>query len=191
MQERMKEHLDRGEQLLWAGGTEDIKALDSVYKKRYIARAVLGMLAALALCWAYAAALDSTQAVFKPWVPLVLIGTGLFVAVRPFADCRSLRKRVCYAVTDKRLMMLNGNDLRTVDLKSIDRIHITTDMAGHCSVVCGDDVKPYKLRIAALCGAQLDDESGLCQRFVFYAVKDLGGLKAALEGLGKSLRPAA
>ena len=108
---------------------------------------------------------------------------GVFLIVRGLLDASKIRKRMQYAITDKRLIILTDSD-KSVEYSAISAAKLDRDEDGHTSLLCGEDAikaKPWKRRAATLSGAITDDNTGMCERFVMYALPDADKVKETLK----------
>ena len=111
-----------------------------------------------------------------PSLPLEEILRGLL-------DASKIRKRALYAITDKRLLILTDS-AKSVEYSAISAAKLDRDEDGHTSLLCGEDAikaKPWKRRAAMLSGAITDDNTGMCERFVMYALPDADKVKETLK----------
>ena len=184
MNERIKDYLGHDEKVLWNGQAEDFQAMDKTHKNYYIRRGVIVAIISVAVIAAYFISAVSSGAGIKWGVAVVLVAVAAFALVSPVLDVRKLRK--CYYVlTNEKLILVTPSDVRSVVLSSIPTAKMAVDEDGHKSLLCGPDAEklsPCKRRVATLTGALLDQNSSMCDRFVFYAVNDPEGLKKAAAG---------
>ena len=82
-------------------------------------------------------------------------------------------------------MLVSPGDVRSVKLSSIPTAKIVGDEDGQLSLLCGplaEKLPAFKRRVITLSGAMLEQSSGMCDRFVLYAIGDVQGLRKAAEG---------
>lgn len=184
MNEKIKEYLGHEEKVLWSGQAENFQAMDKTHKSYYTRRSIIVAVISVAIIAAYFYSAVSSGAGIKWGVAVVLVAVAAFALVSPVLDIRKLRK-CCYVLTNEKLMLITPSDVRSVALASIPTAKISVDEDGHKSLLCGPDAEKlpaFKRRVATLNGAQLDQQSNMCDRFVFYAVNDPAGLKKAAAG---------
>lgn len=183
MEEYLKKELGEDEKLLWSGRPEPFETLDKTNKKAIIVKAVVTGIVVVALCLAYILYASGSGAGVKIGVPVVVVLIGVFVALRPLIDAAKVRKSVMYAVTDKRLLIVS-DCVRSVEYSSINEVRFSTDEDGHNTLLCGEKgvkLKPSAWRVAVLTGVYIDEETGLCDSFVLYAIPDAGKVKDILK----------
>lgn len=184
MNERIKDYLGHEEKVLWDGKAESFQAMDKTHKNYYTRRSIIVAVISVAIIAAYFYSAVSSGAGIKWGVVLVLIAIAAFALVSPVLDVRKLRK-CCYVLTNEKLILVTPSDVRSVALSSIPTAKMSVDEDGHKSLLCGPDAEKLpacKRRVATLTGALLDQQSSMCDRFVFYAVNDPEGLKKAAHG---------
>ena len=184
MTEKIKDYLEHDEKVLWSGKPEAFDSADKTHKTYYARRSIWVAVVAIAVIAAYLYAAITTEAGIKAGVIVVLVAVSIYAFVSPALDIRKLRK--CeYVLTNEKLILVTSSDVRSVKLSSIPTAKVFTDQDGHCSLLCGPDadaLPAHKLRVSTLTGAITNQDTGMCDRFVFYAVDDMAGLKKAAEG---------
>ena len=184
MRERLKDHLEHDEQILWHGRVEGFEALDGTHKAYYIRRGVIAAVVAVLLIALYIPTAIKTGAGIRLGVVIVIVAAGLYGVCSPFLDVRKLRKME-YVLTNEKLMLVTPGDVRSVKLSAIPTARLASDADGHWSLLCGpdcDSLAPCKRRVATLTGAILDQDSMMCDRFVMYGIDDVQGLRSASVG---------
>lgn len=184
MNERIKDYIGHGEEILWSGRSENFEAMDKTHKNYYLRRGIIIAVIALALIALYIPTAISTGAGIKVGVILVLLAVGIYAVISPVLDVKKLRKTE-YVLTNEKLIIVSPSDVRSVALSSIPTAKLAKDEDGHTSLLCGPDADKLaacKRRVATLTGALLDQDSSMCDRFVLYAVNDVAGLKKAASG---------
>lgn len=183
MEEYLKKELGRDEKLLWTGRPEPFETLDQTNKKAILVKAAVTGIVVAALCLAYILYAGGSGVGVKVGVPVIVVLIGIFVALRPLIDAVKVRKRVMYAVTDKRLLIVS-DCVRSVGYSSINEACFRTDEDGHHALLCGEKgvkMKPSAWRVAVLTGVYIDEETGLCDSFVLYAIPDVEKVKDILK----------
>ena len=110
---------------------------------------------------------------------------------RQILDDNRIRKTALYAVTDRRLIVLVGKDVRIAALDEVPSWAIRRDEDGYASALFGETAVnciPGKWRELALCGTYKEEDTGVCKALVFYAVPDPDALERVLREVlpGKS-----
>ena len=173
MEELLKESLREEETLLWSGRPEAFETLDKTHKIPFIRKGIIAALVTIAICAAYVIFAQIKNVPLKPAVPVIVAACGIFVILRGLIDASKLRKRVLYAITDKR-----------VEYSAISAAKLDRDEDGHVSLLCGEDAikaKPWKRRVMALAGTVTNDTTGMCESFAFYAIPDADKVKEILK----------
>lgn len=184
MNERIKDYLGHGEKVLWTGQAEDFQPMDKTHKNYYTRRSIIVALVSVAIIAAYFISAVNSGAGIKWGVVIVLVAVAVYAVVSPVLDIKKLRK-CSYVLTTDKLILVTPSDVRSVALSSIPTAKLALDEDGHKSLLCGPDadkLSACKRRVATLTGALLDQQSSMCDRFVFYAVNDPEGLKKAAAG---------
>lgn len=183
MEELLKESLREDEKLLWSGRPEAFETLDKTHKSPFIRRGIITAVVTVALCVAYVILVRAKEAPVKPAVLVIVAACGIFIILRGLLDASKIRKRACYAITDKRLIILTDS-AKSVEYSAINVAKLDRDEDGHTSLLCGRDaikMKPWKRRVAVLSGAITDADTGQCDRFVMYALPDADKVKEILK----------
>lgn len=184
MKEKLKDYLERGEEILWHSRAEQFEAMDRTHKAYYIRRGVIAAAILILLLAFYIPTAIKTGAGVKLGVVIVIVAAGIYGICSPMLDVRKLRKME-YVLTNEKLMLVTPSDVRSVKLSAIPTARMASDADGHWSLLCGpdcDSLAPCKRRVATLTGAILDQDSMMCDRFVMYGVDDVQGLRAAAVG---------
>ena len=183
MEELLKESLREEEKLLWSGRPEPFEPLDKTHKSPFIRSGIITALVTIAICVAYVILTGINNAPLKPAVLVIVAACGIFIILRGLLDASKIRKRALYAITDKRLLILTDS-AKSVEYSAISAAKLDRDEDGHTSLLCGEDAikaKPWKRRAATLSGAITDDNTGMCERFVMYALPDADKVKETLK----------
>ncbi|MBR1456186.1 MAG: hypothetical protein IJ594_03375 [Oscillospiraceae bacterium] len=181
MEERLREQLEEGEQLLWTGKAEPYETLDAVHKRPFTLKCVIGYLIALAVIVTYVSVARETG--IQPLLILLVLAIASIGPLNVLGDGRKLRRAV-YAATDRRLIAV-GENVRSVEYDKIAEAAFREDEAGHVSLLCGYNAlkaKSAKWREITLVGHTFDeDDKSRCAAFALYAVDDANGLKKVLR----------
>lgn len=183
MEELLKESLREDEKLLWSGRPEAFETLDKTHKSPFIRRGIITAVVTVALCVAYVILVRAKEAPVKPAVLIIVVACGVFIIVRGLLDASKIRKRTSYAITDKRLIILTDS-AKSVEYSAISAAKLDRDEDGHTSLLCGEDAikaRPWKRRAAVLSGAITNENTGMCERFVMYALPDAEKIKEILK----------
>ena len=183
MEELLKESLREEEKLLWSGRPEAFETLDKTHKIPFIRKGIITAIVTIAICAGYVILAGAQDAPLKPGVLAVVAACGVFLIVRGLLDASKIRKRMQYAITDKRLIILTDSD-KSVEYSAISAAKLDRDEDGHVSLLCGEDAikaKPWKRRVMALAGTVTNDTTGMCESFAFYAIPDADKVKEILK----------
>ena len=183
MEELLKESLREDEKLLWSGRPEAFETLDKTHKSPFIRSGIITAVVTIALCVAYVILVRAKEAPLKPAVLVIVAACGIFIIVRGLLDASKIKKRVLYAITDKRLIILTDS-AKSVEYSAISAAKLDRDEDGHTSLLCGEDAikaRPWKRRAAVLSGAITNENTGMCERFVMYALPDADKIKEILK----------
>ena len=183
MEELLKESLREDEKLLWSGRPEAFETLDKTHKSPFIRRGIITAVVTVALCVAYVILVRAKEAPVKPAVLVIVAACGIFIILRGLLDASKIRKRTSYAITDKRLLILTDS-AKSVEYSAISAAKLDRDEDGHTSLLCGEDAikaRPWKRRAAVLSGAITNENTGMCERFVLYALPDADKIKEILK----------
>lgn len=183
MEELLKESLREDEKLLWSGRPEAFETLDKTHKSPFIRSGIITAVVTIALCMAYVILAKAKEAPLKPAVLVIVAACGIFIIVRGLLDASKIRKRTSYVITDKRLLILTDS-AKSVEYSAISASKLDRDEDGHTSLLCGEDAikaRPWKRRAAALSGAITNENTGMCERFVMYALPDADKIKEILK----------
>lgn len=182
MLEIIKQELREGEKLLWSASPESFETLDLTHKTHFIKRAILICGIVGALCVLYIAYALSKGIALKPALVIIAVVCAVIASFSFLSDAKKIR-RATYAVTDQRLIM--AIDLiKCVDYNNIKEVQFKSDADGHVSLLCGVQTigsKPYQWRSLTVTDPYFDPETGICERFSFYAVPDAENLKDILS----------
>ncbi len=174
MEELLKESLREEEKLLWSGRPEAFETLDMTHKIPFIRKGIITAIVTIAICVGYVILAGAQDAPLKPGVLAVVAACGVFIIVRGLLDASKIRKRMQYAITDKRLIILTDSD-KSVEYSAISAAMLSSDKDGHVSLLCGENAikaKPWRRRALALTGAVTNDTTGVCESFVMYALPE-------------------
>jgi len=185
MEEKLNAYLDKDENLIWCGKAASYETMDAVYKPAFIKSCIIGVVVFAVLSGLYFLGLSKYDAELKAWLFIVFGMVAVFKPLSYFTDASKLRKAV-YVVTDKRLLTIN-EDTREMPLDMLKTAVLKADVAGNNTLLCGENsikLKPEKWREAARF-ARVDSEHENENRYAFYAVEDVEGLKTALSAYVK------
>lgn len=178
--------LGEGEYLEWVGKSEPFKVAEGVYKSRLNIRWISCAAAAVILTVAYIISAMSGGQGVQVFVPVLTIGVPLFVAVRPMMDCSSLKKKVIYAVTNKRIMVYKSEtDFVSMSLEDVGEVAIFDKGNGVGDMAFGHDAvsaPAHKLRyIALMPKTKLGNEVKVATGVVFYNISETKKIKSLLD----------
>ena len=172
-----KEFLNPDEEILWTGSPEETKALDPLYKSKYLIKAVITVALAVLILW-----LLISKNTLNTLVVIVVAAVSAWVLYAPFNDARKA-KSMSYAVTNQRILTHISSGLKSVTFESIKMAKIVKDSDGHTSFLFGEEavtLKPTQFRNIAILGPKTSADLSNCERFVMFAVKDPQQLKDVL-----------
>lgn len=136
LEQQIARQLDAGERLLWSGRPGQgirLQAIDAFLIPFSL------MWGGFALFWEFMAFRAEAPFFFRLWgVPFVLVGL-YFIAGRFFWDARR-RARTVYAVTDRRIILVDGGlarSTRTLNLRTLSEITLSERRDGSGDVVLG------------------------------------------------------
>lgn len=184
MEERIKDNLVQGEEILWSSRPAAFQPMDKTHKSYYIRRSIIVAVVSVAILSAYFYSAIATSAGIKWGVVAVLLAVALYSLVSPVLDINRLRK-CSYVLTNENLFLVTPSDVRSVKLSSIPTARLAKDEDGLSSLLCGplaDKLPAFKRRVATLSGALVDQDSSMCDRFVLYGISDTDSLKKAATG---------
>ena len=181
MLDLIKNELREGEKLLWTGAPEEFETLDLTTKTPFIRKAIIILTVVLAICIWYVTYCMNNGVKLKPALVVVLVICALIGSFNFYFQAKKLR-RTTYAITDQRLISII--DLpKSVEFSAIKEIQLKSDADGHVSVLCGSqtiNAKAHQWRSLALTDPYIDQETGLCDRFILYAIPDAENVKKIL-----------
>ena len=181
MDEELKSALEEGEKILWEGSPEDFVTLDKTNKKPFIIKAALTALICIALIVTYSAATIPDNN-FKPALAIVIAAFGVLIASSTFLDARKIRKQK-YCITDKKLIWINDST-KKIPYESIKEYLFSTDEDDHTTLLIGVDAvkrKSSKWRSLAASSVYMNEETGVCEQAVFYAIPKADSFKKIFE----------
>ena len=172
MEKLLQEKLNPGENLLWVGKPEEFKTLDAANKKRILGK-VLVMAAVVAALAVWYLSTVSAKGEGVRVLELLAVVSPMLCAWTDFSDAIKLRKQVVYGLTDSRLLTLDGKRLISVDYENVVHYDLVTDLAGHTSLVCGDEglkAKSNTIRELTIRGASMNVDTNHCESYAMYGV---------------------
>lgn len=167
------------EKVLWRGRPEEFVTLDQTYKPGFVIRTIVCSAIAVGLTAAYLLYMKGQNISYL--VLLILWGICGYSVLKDFLDASKLRKAE-YIVTEN-YIIFSGKDSFAAEKKYIGAYQFKTDAAGHTSLLAGNAIqdKPTKWRMASVSEPVLEDDAEIYNRFVMYGIRDVDGLKAAME----------
>ena len=182
MEEKLKDFLQEGEQLLWSGRPEAFETLDKTHKNSYIKSSIITVAVTLGLIVAYILSLRTSGAEMKVGLLVIMALLAVYLLASTFLHAKQLRKSLEYAVTNKRLVLYN-DEPKGISYDLIPIAALRTDEDGHSSLLCGAhsvNEPMRKWRSSALAGIRTNMDSGVCEDLVMYAVPDPERLRQVL-----------
>ena len=176
--------LEEGESIEWIGKAAPFSFFDSVHKRSLIIRWVVCLFVAVTTTVAYLSSIAQTGATLMMPVVVSLVAVPLFAAVRPFLDARNLRKRLVFALTDRRAITCKGGtDFSAITLDESTPVKFIEKAGDVGDVLFGSAVsrKAHKLRIPTLFPQIFKDEGKPQAGLIFYNISEMNTVKEALE----------
>ena len=178
MEQKLKEVLVEGEQLLWSGKPE-FKTLGETHKNTFAVKAVVVAFAAIAFLMYYLIGVKNGLIAFKA---MVLLLTAVLAAVPLSLEWLAAQKmkKTIYAVTDRRLIAMVDTATNIVTYDKIKSYKFAEDADGQVSLVCGCDMmkkSPRSYRSSAVFGLRMKEDGSECERFVMYAIPEADKVK--------------
>ena len=180
MEEKIRESLEKGEELLWIGSPEQFDTMDKSNGGSIRRGSIIKAVVTVTLVVLYILAAKKNGADIMPVLIVLLVACGGYAIANPFLTADKLRKKVCYAVTDRRLVTVTS-EVKGVPYELIREAVIKTDADGHSTLLCGHDAvkfKPTRWRGESVVSARLNSETGDCDSLVLYAVPEIEKVKA-------------
>lgn len=178
METMLQDKLHPDETLLWSAKPEAFETLDATYKTPIIRKITITLLAIVVLSSWYISAAISNGVAVQPIAILVCASPFLYSIWNDFSDAKKLKSQILYALTDRRLLTLNGKQLFSLEYNKLCCYDLVTDAAGHISLVCGEDAlkaKEKSRREAAVCGVRMNIDTDLCESYAMYGITDSAG----------------
>ena len=118
MEQRLHEILMDGEQVRWTGRPSPFKLMQCPERKTFFATWLLSGAAVLLALFYLLPALDSTQRGGADWFVMLVVVAFLpaMLSLRPLMDKFCLEKNTLYAITDRRVIALEKDDLMYIPL---------------------------------------------------------------------------
>lgn len=159
------------EQVEWKGRPAPFPLMTEDSRKSILLQWVLCVVACVAVTAAYVAVAINAQVGIHPIVELVIIAACIFVAVTPLRDRYELQKKVSYYVTNKRVILVSGDNFYALNRNGI-KVEVRKGAGGTINLLFGSCVKmpPHKWRRAASL-PEIDDEDLSKNGFVFYNIQ--------------------
>ena len=178
MEKKLQDHLIEDEKILWTGSPEFV-TLDKTNKPFIVAKAGI-VLAAMAIFVAYYISFAAaTGTDFKLSVLFIIAALTALVVLPEILDANKLKKCL-YAVTDRRLITIVGENMDSVEYCKIKEYAFEEDADGQVSLLCGPramSAKPRLRRLNTVLGARLTEDKTTCDSFVMYGIPDADKVK--------------
>ena len=175
MEEYLRSKLNDDETLLWAASPEAFETLDAAYKMPIIRKIVTIVLGILVLGGWYVSAAIANGVKVQPVAIVVCALPFLYSIWNDFSDAKKLKNQILYALTDQRIITLNGKKVHGVEYAKVAEYEFITDKAGHVSLVCGvDAIKAgeKKTREEAVCGFRMNIDTDVCESYAMYGITE-------------------
>ena len=182
MKEKLNEHLQDGEKLLWSG-MPNMKMMDETHKTAYAVKAVVTVFVAAAFLLYYMMGVQDGTIQFKAMVVVLTVVLAGVVLAPDWMDVKKLNKAV-YAVTDRRLLTLINGALHAIEFDKITEYKFDTDSDGQTTLMCGKSgmkAKPARRRLQTIFGTRMTDDGTACDRFVMYGIPEADKVEALMK----------
>ena len=183
MEEKLRPIMDEGEKILWSGRPENFETLDKTHKSRFIRSSIITVVVTVALIVAYLMTIARTGAEMKVGLLVIMIALAIYVVASTFINANKLRKKMEYAVTDKRLVLIR-DEPKGISYDQIPIAALKTDEDGHGSLLCGAHAvneAPAKWRASALAGIRTNVDTMVCEDLIMYAIPEPEKLREILK----------
>lgn len=174
MEDKLNYALEDGEELLWEGRPEEFDTLDKTHKSGIIKGAIIKVIVGAAILIGYFAVAGRNGAGVKGGLVAIIILIAAYAVASPFIHANTLRRKIGYAITNKRLFVVK-DDVKSVAFDQIKAAAIKTDDDGHVTLLCGEDAvkgKQTRWRSDASLGIRMDADNSECSSAVWYAIPD-------------------
>lgn len=182
MEQKLVNHLIEGETVLWTGKPEFI-VLDKTNRGFILAKTGIVLAAMVMFLVYYLNFVAETGAQLKVSVFFLVAALTALVILPEVLDANKLKK-ASYAATDRRLIVLIGNNVDSVEFGKIKAYRFSEDADGQISLLCGRramDSKPRLRRLYTILGARLTEDKSACDSFVMYGVPEANALEQLLS----------
>ena len=174
----IKEDLNEGEEVIWAGRPTQIKLLDMPYGSSIIIRWIICLVIVVFALWYGLIFVTSAEnlRVSSNTIMLVCILIAAFIALRPVMDVSKLQKKCCYFITNQRaITIISGSTRKFKDKLFADVSDIAYDIIAddRGNVYIGPKLKnsQSKARVSALTPT-MDSEEEKNRPHIFYNVAE-------------------
>ena len=185
METMLQNHLKEGETLLWSAKPEAFETLDATHKTPIVRKIAIIVLSIAVLSAWYISAAVANGVKVQPIAILICASPFLYSIWNDFSDAKKLKNQILYALTDQRLLTLNGKQLSALEYGKVPCYDLVTDAAGHTSLICGEDAMKAKektRREAAVCGVRMNIDTDLCESYAMYGITaDADKVKTILD----------
>lgn len=159
------------ERVEWKGRPAPFPLLTAESKKVILLQWILCAVACVAITAIYAAVAISAGVGVNPIMELIIVAACVLVAVTPFRDRSDVQKKVSYYVTNKRVILVVGDNFYALNRTGI-KVEVRKSAKGTLNLLFGSCVgmAPHKWRRAASL-PEIDDEDLSKNGFVFYNIQ--------------------
>ena len=175
MKHYLDEVLENGEKILWEGKPEPFKLLEGTDKKSILTKWILlGAVYILAVGGYLANALARGDS-FTSTIMLALVLTGFagLLIIAPISDRKVLVVSTKYAITDRRVIVVNKDGNKSMPLNKQTRCKVT-HLENHTDVICFGEAcntKVNNIRSIAVRGVSEGKEKAITG-LVLYSISD-------------------
>ena len=173
MEQKLKEVLVEGEQLLWSGKPE-FKVLGETHKQTFVVKTVVILYALIGFfCYYFKGVMDGSIE-FKGMVAVIMLVLAAVPLSLEWLDAQKMKKTV-YGVTDSRLIAVVDTAVNVITYDKIKDYKFAADADGQVSLVCGCDMmkaSPRSYRASCVYGLRMKEDGSECERFVMYGLPE-------------------
>lgn len=180
--EKLNSALEQGETIKWSGVPQAYSLFDESRKKSTIFTVCCAAAWAVLSIGGYYAAVASSNADIKTGVIVFLLATACLIVWMPISD-KGKVKKLTYAVTDKRVLIVSKEDRNPIAMpfSDIDAIRVDKADNGSCNVRVGSSTFKTSLRklpsLAYLGRFTLENDNKSYTGLALFNVKDEDGKK--------------
>lgn len=175
MEKLLREKLLEDETLLWTSVPGTFDTMDAAYKAPILRKILLTAVGIVVLAGWYISAAVANGVKVQPIAIVVCALPFLYSIWNDFSDAKKLKTQTLYALTDRRILTLNGKQLHALEYEKVTEYDFVTDAAGQVSLICGPDAIKAGVkhtREAAVCGFRMNIDTDTCESYAMYGITD-------------------